>query len=109
DGIHNGVGVQLIAKSLRRGPQVWIFACSRVSRKNGCPGETEQMIFAEVFCNGKVHVAKLAAMAFIKDNHHMLVENGMPGVLFDKGRELLNGGDNDLYAVCFQLTLEDGS
>ena len=67
------------------------------------------MILAEILGNGKVHIAKLAAVAFVKDDDYMLVKNCVPGVLFDEGGQLLNGGDDDFCAVILQLALEDSS
>ena len=65
------------------------------------------MILAKILCYGKVHIAELAAVAFVKDDDHMLVKNSVPGILFDEGGQLLNGGDDDFCTIVLQLALED--
>ena len=40
-----------------------------------------------------MHLAKLRAVAFVEDEHHMTIKNGMPFVAFDKSFQFLNGGN----------------
>ena len=107
DGIHNGIGVELIAKSLFRRAEGRVFAHSRVNGENRCTGKAEQMIFFEIPGNGLVHIPKLAAVAFIEDDHNTLVKYRMTGVFLDEGCQLLNGGDDDFCVVIFQLPLQN--
>ena len=67
------------------------------------------MILAKILGNGKVHIAELAAVAFVKDNDHVLVKNSVSGVLFDEGGQLLNSGNDDFCVIILQLAFEDGS
>jgi hypothetical protein len=43
-----------------------------------------------------MHFAKLRAVAFIKDEHHMTIKNCMPFIAFDKSFQFLNGGNINL-------------
>jgi len=43
-----------------------------------------------------MHIPKLAAMALIKDDNYLLVINGVRLIFFDKGRQLLDGSDDDV-------------
>ena len=59
-----------------------------------------------------MHLAKLTAMAFVKDKHDMLTVNRVSGIFRDKGIQLLNGGNKDFVLVevpvsifVFKLTL----
>ena len=106
NGVHNGIGVELIAKSLFRRAEGRVFAHSRVNGENRCTGKAEQMIFFEIPGNGLVHIPKLAAVAFIEDDHNTLVKYRMTGVFLDEGCQLLNGGNDDFCVVIFQLPLQ---
>ena len=106
DGIHNGIGVKLVAKGLFRRAEGRVFAHSCVDGENRCTGESKQMIFFEIPGNGLVHIPKLAAVAFIEDDHNTLVKYRMTGVFLDEGCQLLNGGNDDFCVVIFQLPLQ---
>ena len=65
------------------------------------------MILAKILGNGKVHIAELTAVAFIKDDDYALIKNCVRGILFDEGGQLLDGGDDDFCTIVLQLALED--
>ena len=112
--------MELVAKR-RRGSQVGISACSGIHREYGGAGKAEDVIVLEIAIhlddffaffdgtthNAAVHITKLTAVAFIKDQNDVLVPDGVLGVLGDEHIQLLNGGDNDFGCGIFQLTLQD--
>lgn len=57
------------------------------------------MKFLKMLGNRRMHVPELAAVAFVKDNDHPFLVDGMGGILFDKGGQLLNRGDDDLILM----------
>lgn len=73
----------------------------------GVPGKAEQIVLLKILGDSLMHIAELAAVAFVKNDDYPLVKHRMSGVLFDESRQLLNGGDNDFGVVIFQLTLQD--
>ena len=50
-----------------------------------------------------MHITKLAAVAFIENDNNLLVVNRMLLILFDKSRELLNCGDDNVRLSVAQL------
>lgn len=51
--------------------------------------------------NSLVHITELAAVALVKDDHNMLLVDLMPRILLDEGRQLLDGGNDDM---CFRVS-----
>ena len=61
------------------------------------------MIFLKCFCNFVVHFAKLRAVAFIKNKHHLLLINRQRFIAPHQVIEFLNGGDNDFVVVLLKV------
>ena len=108
NGVHDGIGVQLVAKGLLRGHKLRIAATAGIDGKNRRTGEAKEVILFEALDDIRMHFAKLGAMAFVKNNHSLLLVNRMLGVFLDEGGQLLNGGDDDMSIVILQLLLELG-
>ena len=106
DGVHNGIGVELIAKSLLCRAECGILAHACIDCKDGRTGKAEQMVLLKVFGDGLMHIPELTPVALIKNDNNSLIKNAVSGVLLDKGGEFLNGGNDDLGVVVFQLTLQ---
>ncbi len=94
-GVHDGVGVQLVAEGLLGGSQVCHFAAAGVFRKDRRAGEAEQVVVLEVPGYGHVHVAKLATVALVEDDDAVLRIDVVLIVLLDEAGELLDGGHQD--------------
>ena len=56
--------------------------------------------------NGLVHITELAAVALVKDDHNMLLIDLMPRIFLDKGRQLLDGGNDNMCFRVFQLAFQ---
>ena len=54
-----------------------------------------------------VHITELAAMALVKDDHNVLLVDLMPRILLDEGRQLLDGGNDDMGFRVFQLAFQN--
>jgi hypothetical protein len=106
DGIDDGVGVQLVAKGLRGGAPQRVAGGAGVLGKDGRAGEAEQVIALEHPGDFGVHVAELAAVAFVEDHHHMRVIHRVLLVLGHEAGKLLDGGDDDARVRVFQLPLQ---
>ena len=106
DGIHDGVGVQLIAERLRCGKITWVSRSSCIGRKNRGSCEAKQMILLEILDDCLVHIAELATVALVKDDHNVLLVDLMPWIFLDKGRQLLDGGNDDMRFRVFQLAFQ---
>ena len=106
NGIHDGVGVELIAKSLRCRAECGILAHACIDRKDRRSGKAKEVVLLEILRNGLMHIPELTPVALIKNNNNSLIKNAVSGVLLDKGGELLNGGDNDSCIVILQLALQ---
>ena len=107
NGVHNGIGVELIAKSLLCRAEYGILAYACIDCKDGRAGKAEQMVLLKVFGNGLMHIPELTPVALIKNDNNSLIKNAVSDVLLDKGGELLNGGDNDSCIVILQLALQN--
>ena len=107
NGVHNGIGVELIAKSLLCRAECGILAYACIDCKDGRAGKAEQMVLLKVFGDGLMHIPELTPVALIKNDNNSLIKNAVSGVLLDKGGELLNGGDNDSCIVILQLALQN--
>ena len=77
DGIHDGVGMQLVAKRLLGGLHADVASRAGVLGKDGRTCKTKQMVFLEMVGNGFVHLAEIAAVALVEDDHHLLLKDGM--------------------------------
>ena len=95
--------MQPLAEGLFGGLQIKLTARAGVVGEYRCACKTEQMVFLEFLYDSCVHLAKLAAVAFIENQHHMLAINRMCTVLGYEHRQLLYGGDNDVRIVILQL------
>ena len=107
DSIHDGIGMELVAKRLLRGAELGIPVRTAVDRKNRSPGKAEQMVLLEVLYDSRVHITKLAAMTLIEDDDDVLRIYLVPLVLLDEGRQFLNGRDDDFGVGVFQLLFQD--
>ena len=107
DGIHDSVGVQLIAERLRCGEIAWISGASCVDCKNRRSCKAEQVVLFEIVNNGLVHITELAAVALVKDDHNVFLVNFVSRILLDEGRQLLDGGNDDMGFRVFQLAFQD--
>ena len=107
DGIHDGVGVKLVAERLRCCAKRRVLAYACIDCKDGRAGKAEQMVLLKVFGDGLMHIPELTPVALIKNDNNSLIKNAVSGVLLDKGGELLNGGDNDSCIVILQLALQN--
>ena len=107
DGIHDGVGVQLVAERLRRGKITWVSRSSCVDCKNRRSSKAEQVVLFEIVDNGLVHITELAAVALVKDNHNVLLVDLMPRIFLDEGRQFLDGGNDDMSFRVFQLAFQN--
>ena len=66
------------------------------------------MILFEIFDDGRVHVAELAAVALVEDDDHSFPIDRMCLLLLDEGGQLLDGGDDDMGVVVLQLLFQNG-
>ena len=107
DGIHDSVGVQLVTERLRRGEIAWISGASCVDCKNRRSSKAEQVVLFEIVNNSLVHITELAAVALVKDDHNVLLVDLMPWILLDEGRQLLDGGNDDMRFRVFQLAFQN--
>ena len=107
DGIHDGVGVQLVTERLRRGEIAWISGASCVDCKNRRSGKAEQVVLFEIVDNGFMHITELAAVALVKDDHNMLLVDLMPRIFLDEGRQLLDCSNDDMCFRVFQLAFQN--
>ena len=54
-----------------------------------------------------VHITELAAVALVKDDHNVLLVNFVSRILLDEGRQLLDGGNDDMSFRVFQLAFQN--
>ena len=95
--------MELIAKSLLCRAECGILAYACIDRKDRRSGKAKEVVLLEILRNGLMHIPELTPVALIKNDNNSLIKYGMPGILFDKSRQLLNGGDNDSCIVILQL------
>ena len=121
DRVHDGVGVELIAKSLLCGFQIRITAGSGIDRENRCSGKTENVILLEISGNfyylftflnltadnACVHIAKLTAMALIKYQNDVLISDWMVRIFLNKHIQLLNGRYDNAGSAVLKLLLQN--
>ena len=123
DSVNNRIGMQrqdffavcirLTAKRLRGGFQRRFAARTGIGRKNRRTRKAKQVIILKILDNILVHIAKLAAMALVKNQDNVLLENLMSLIAGDKQRQLLNRCDDDFISMrvalgvpVFQLALQ---
>ena len=107
DRVHNGVGMQLVAKGLLGREKLRGVRLLRVDREDRRSGKAEQMVLAEILHNRRVHIAELGAMAFVKDDDNVLLIDRMTGIFLDKGCQLLNGRNDDMAVLVLKLLFQD--
>ena len=105
--VHNGVGVQLVAKGLLGREKLRGVRLLRVDREDRRSGKAEQMVLAEILHNRRVHIAELRAMAFVKDDDNVLLIDRMTWIFLDKGCQLLNGRNDNMAVLVLKLFFED--
>ena len=81
DGVHNGIAVQLVAESLCSGFQIRVAARAGVFGEDRGAGEAKDVIMLELLGDERVHVAELRAMAFVEDEHDLLLRDGLDLIL----------------------------
>ena len=69
-------------------------------------GESGRILF-EIVNNSLVHITELAAVALVKDDHNVLLVNFVSRILLDEGRQLLDGGNDDMRFRVFQLAFQN--
>ena len=89
DGIHDGVGMQTLAKNVFGGFQRTLARSGDVFHEDWRTGKTEEVVFLESLGDGGVHVAKLRAVALVEYHDHLLAVDVVVGVLLDEVGELL--------------------
>ena len=110
--------MQLVAKGLLCGIDNSLGFGACVGGEDGRAGKTEHIVVLEsttllvsFFINPTgnrcVHIPKLAAVAFVKNDDHLFGIDRVLLVLFDKGRELLNRGDDDTGIPVTKLLCQD--
>ena len=99
--------MQLVPKGLASRKELRVLGAAGIRRKNRRPCKAEEMILLEVLHNGGMHIAKLAAVTFVKNNHHLLGIHCMAAVFLNKRGQLLNGGDNNHGLGIFQLLFQN--
>ena len=54
-----------------------------------------------------MHITELAAVALVKDDHNVFLVNFVSRILLDEGRQLLDGGNDDMSFRGFQLAFQN--
>ena len=107
------VGIRLTTKRLRGGFQRRFAARTGIGRKNRRTRKAKEVIVFKILGDVLVHIAKLAAMALVKNQDNVLLENLMSLIAGDKQRQLLNRCNDDFISMriafgipVFQLALQ---
>ena len=121
--------MELCPKCLFRCSQVRIAAGSGIDAGDRRPGKAEDMVLAKILRNlnslftlfdytahnASMHISKLTAVAFVKNQNNVLVPDGVVRVPGNKNIQFLNGRDDDpillrisLTVLIFQLPLQNG-
>ena len=66
------------------------------------------MVLLEIFDNGRVHVAELAAVALVEDDDHPFSIDRVDFLFFDEGGQFLDGSYDDVGVVILQLLFQNG-
>ena len=107
------VGIRLTAKRLRCGFQRGFAARAGIGRKNRRTRKAKEVVVLKILGDVLVHIAKLAAMALVKNQDNVLLENLMSLIAGYKQRQLLNRCNDDFISMriafgipVFQLALQ---
>ena len=101
DGVGDHVRMQFAAKHAGGG-----LCAQGVFREDGRACEAKLIELLELFLQVLLRLAKLAAVALVKNEHRLLAVNGQIALGAHQVVELLDGGDDDLVVVFFQIALE---
>ena len=107
DGIDDGIGMQLVAKSLLGGEVLGIGSGPCVCGEDRCASKAEHIVFLKTLHNGVVHITKLAAMTLIEDNNNLAAVDLMILVFLDEGGQLLDGRNDDMCFGVAKLLLQN--
>ena len=102
--IDDGIGMQTIAKELRRGEQGLLGILCKYRRA----GEAEDMVFVEALHNQFVHIAKLRTVTLIEDDDDVLVVYGVLMFGLAELIEFLDRGNDDTIFFLAQLFVQYG-
>ena len=103
NGVNNGVFVQTLVEQVLSGVLHRGLAQS-VFDKDRRTGKTKQMIILKRFRNASMHIAKLGAVAFIKNKYSMPIKNLVLPIAFNKMILFLNSSDNNPCVRIFKLS-----
>ena len=98
----------MVAEGLRGGEELRPSGRPGIGRKDGGTGEPEQVVLLEIFDNGRVHVAELAAVALVEDDDHPFSIDRVDFLFFDEGGQFLDGSYDDVGVVILQLLFQNG-
>ena len=74
NGIHDGVGMQLLTKSLFGGFQINLACTACVHCKNWSTRKSKNIVLFEILLDCRMHLPKLGAVTLVEDDHKMLIE-----------------------------------
>ena len=107
DSVDDSISVDSVAKCLLGSKTAGILGGDfGIERENGRPRKAEHVVLLEVTNNRFMHVAKLAAVTLVKDNHNLFAVYSVRLVFLDKGREFLNGRYDDFRIGIGQLLFQ---
>ena len=101
NGIGDHIRVQLAPKHAGCG-----FCPQCVLGEDGSARKAKLAELLELLLQVLLRFTKLAAVALVKDKHHLLVVDRQVGLALHQVVELLDGGDNDLVVVLVQIALQ---
>ena len=99
--IGDHIRMQLTAKHAGGG-----LSTQGVIREDWRAGKAKLTEFLELFLQVLLRFAKLAAVALIKNEHHLLAVDRQVRLAFHQIVELLDGGDDDLVVILVQIAFE---
>ena len=103
NGVGDHIGMQFRAKNAGGG-----FRAQGILWKDRRAGKAKLTITLKFILQILLRLAKLATVAFIKNENHLLVINRQITLAFHQVVELLDGGDDDLVVILAQVALEPG-
>ena len=101
NGIGDHIRMQFAPKHAGRG-----FSAQRVFGEDRRAGKTKLIEPLELFLEVLLCFAKLAAVALIKNKHHLLTVDRQVSFALHQVVELLDGGDDDLVVILLQVALQ---
>ena len=104
DGICDDIRMELVSKNRSR-----CFRPQGIFHLNRRPCKAKLTIFLELLFQAFLGLAKLRAVALIKDEDHLLVINLMVLLTAHEIVEFLDGGHNDFVVIFFDISLEPSS